>query len=79
MRTPEAVKGARCLRVHWSEVKSLDSEDGPHRLVSEGKECRRSGYRSMPLSCAVCTVGAGLGMLVALYFILLEFSKARLP
>jgi hypothetical protein len=39
-RTPGAVKGARFLRVHRSEAKTLYGEDGPHTLVCEGKGAR---------------------------------------
>jgi hypothetical protein len=48
------------LRVHRSETKTLDGEDGPHTLVSEGKgRGGLSGYRSMPWSCLACLVDTG--------------------
>ena len=61
--------GFRCGRPKRSRARGVcafigakrrpfDGEDGPHTLVSVGKGCRGSGYRSMPWSCAVCTVGA---------------------
>jgi hypothetical protein len=58
-RADGAVKGARCFRVHRSKAETLDGEDGPHTLVSEGKGVQAlgpSGYRSMPWSCAVCNL-----------------------